>query len=257
MRLTARADAAGWLRFLLRVVALFAMIFLCVPPHYLWRALRLRSPWPRRFLAAAGWIAGARARTVGRAEKRDVFFVVNHLSWIDVPVLAGVTGTAFIAKHELRAAPIVGWLCTLNNTVFVSRGDRMGVAEQIDQLRAALADTRQIAIFPEGTTTDGRSLLPFKPSLMAVLDPPPQNMVVQPVFLDFHEVGPEIAWIGTEEGQDNAFRLLARRGSFPITIHFLDPFRPQDYPGRKAVNAEARRRIAAALDASLARAVPA
>ncbi|MFX7942112.1 1-acyl-sn-glycerol-3-phosphate acyltransferase, partial [Acinetobacter baumannii] len=78
-------------------------------------------------------------------------------------------------------APVIGWLARQNRTVFVSRADRMGVAEQINQLREALAEAWAITIFPEGTTTDGQSLLPFKPSLLAVLDPPPPGIMVQPV----------------------------------------------------------------------------
>lgn len=248
MRLTAKADAAGWFRFVTRVTLLFTAVGICVIPHFLWRILRLPSPWPRWFMVIVTRICGVRRRTAGVPLKRDVFFVANHLSWLDIPVIASANGTAFIAKEELSRAPVIGWLCKQNRTVFVSRGDRMGVAEQINQLRDALAETWAVTIFPEGTTTDGQSLLPFKPSLLAVLDPPPPGIMVQPVVLDYGAVAQEIAWVGDEEGQDNAFRILSRKGNFPITVHFLDPFNPRDFPGRKAINAEARRRIQDALE---------
>jgi lyso-ornithine lipid O-acyltransferase len=141
---------------------------------------------------------------------------------------------------------VVGWLARLNRTVFVSREDRMNVAEQINMLRDALAENWSVTVFPEGTTTEGNALLPFRTPLLQVLDPPPPGVMVQPVWLDYGRVGPEFAWVGVEHGKDNALRLLARRGSFKLRITFLEPFHPRDFSGRKAIAAEARRRIAAA-----------
>jgi 1-acyl-sn-glycerol-3-phosphate acyltransferase len=146
---------------------------------------------------------------------------------------------------------VVGWLARLNRTVFVSREDRLGVAEQINRLRETLADNWAITIFPEGTTTDGQSLLPFKTSMLRVLEPPPPGVLVQPVALDYGAVAEWIGWIGTEGGIANAMRVLARRGSFRLDIHFLDPFDPRDYPGRKAIAAEARNRIVPAIERNL------
>lgn len=219
---------------------------MAVPLHLLWRLLRLPSPWPRLFLGAMGRIIGARRRVIGTPLRRDVVFLANHLSWMDIPILAGANGSAFVAKAELRDVPVVGWLCTLNRTLFVRRDDRMGIAAQINQLRDALAETWSITIFPEGTTGDGSELLPFKAALLAVLDPPPPGVLVQPVRLDYGAATHELAWVGDEPGPDHAKRVLRRAGHFTATLHFCDPFDPHDFPGRKAVAAEARARIAAA-----------
>jgi 1-acyl-sn-glycerol-3-phosphate acyltransferase len=258
---TARAEAAagrpqpistiGWVRIGVRAAALLAALLLLVPLHYLWRTLRIGSPWPRIFLGYAARISGARVERVGVPLKRDVFYISNHLSWIDILGIARASGSAFVAKSELRAAPVVGWLSTLNRTVFVNREDRMGVADQINQLRDALSKNWLVTVFPEGTTTDGQSLLPFKTPMLRVLEPPPPGVMVQPVLLDYGAVAEEIGWIGVESGVDNAKRLLSRRGSFRLRIHFLEPFAPADFPGRKAIAAESRRRIEAALMASL------
>ncbi|TKD53077.1 lysophospholipid acyltransferase family protein [Sphingomonas baiyangensis] len=255
-----RADAAagrppplslsGRLRFVARVAMLVGAVLIFVPLHYLWRLLRLSSPWPRLFLGTAGRIAGARVLRVGTPLRRDVFYIANHLSWIDILAIGGTSGSAFVAKAEIGASPIVGWLAGLNRTVYVKREDRLGVADQINQLRDALADNWAITVFPEGTTTDGRSMLPFKSSMMKVLEPPPPGVLVQPVLLDYGAAGPDIAWIGSESGRDNAVRVLARRGSFELRVHFLEPFHPRDFPGRKAIAAESRRRIAEALEAA-------
>lgn len=237
----------GWCRLGLRTAWLVALLLVTVPLHYLWRALRIGSPWPRLFLRWATRACGARMTRVGTPLRRDVFFIANHLSWIDILAVGGASGSAFVSKAELRDAPVVGWLATLNKTVFVSREDKLGVAEQIAALREALAEIWSVTVFPEGTTTDGASLLPFRTSLLEVLDPPPEGVMVQPIWLDFAAVGPEVAWLGEETGKDNAIRLMSRRGSFPLRCVFLEPFSPADFPGRKAIAAEARRRIAAAM----------
>lgn len=215
-----------------------------VPVHLLWRLIRLPSPWPRLFLAAVGRIVGARRRVVGRPLRRNVVFVANHLSWIDIPVLAGATGSAFVAKAELRDVPLIGWLCTLNHTIFVRREDRMAVHEQIEAIRAAFAEGWAVTMFPEGTTGDGVTILPFKAALLAALDPAPPGVLIQPVRIDYGAATRELAWIGDEPGQHHARRVLSRPGTFPVTLTFLDPFDPAAFDGRKAIAAEARRRIA-------------
>ena len=210
--------------------------------HGLWRAVGARSPWPRRLLGLVARIVGARVRVAGTPLRRDVVFVSNHLSWIDIPLLAGATGTTFVAKGELRSVPLVGWLCTLNNTLFVERGDRMGIRAQIERLRAALANGWAVTIFIEGTTGDGRTLLPFKPALLAAIDPPPPGLRVQPVRIDYGQETEALAW-GDESGAAHARRILMRRGTFQATLNFAQSFAPEDHGGRKGVAAEARRRM--------------
>lgn len=257
---TAKADrpareepisALGWCRIAWRAVGLVIALLVCLPLHYIWRTIHYGSPIPKLFLWMAARLCGARVRVHGTHLRRDVFFIANHVSWVDILALAGASGTAFVAKAELARAPIVGWLARLNRTVFVSREDRMGVADQINRLKEALADNWSITVFPEGTTTDNKSLLPFKTSMLRVLEPPPPGVLVQPVVLDYGPVGEWIGWIGTESGVDNALRVLARKGSFRLNVHFLEPFDPRDHSGRKAIAAEARARILPALESAL------
>lgn len=242
-----RLTATEQLRFSIRALALVMALLIFVPLHYLYRVFRYGSPFPMLFLRTAGWICGARAIPIGTPLRRDVFFIANHVSWIDILLLAGASGTAFVAKQELSEVPVIGWLCGLNRTVFVKRENRMGVAAQIDALREALADNWSVTVFPEGTTTDNRSLLPFKTSMLSVLEPPPPGVMVQPVMLDYGGVGEELGWVGEEGGLNNARRVLARRGSFRVRIHFLEPFSPDDHRGRKAIGGRAREAIEAAL----------
>lgn len=237
----------GWLRLSLRAAGLIALLLLFVPLHYLFRVVAYGSPFPMLFLRYAARICGAKVEVIGTHLKRDVFYIANHLSWVDILALAGASGTAFVAKAELAEAPVVGWLAGLNRTVFVKREHRMGVAEQINALKEALVDNWSVTVFPEGTTTDGQSLLPFKTSMLSVLEPPPPGVLVQPVILDYGAVAEWIGWIGVESGVNNAKRVLARRGTFKLRLHFLEPFSPADFVGRKAIGQESRRRIEEAL----------
>jgi 1-acyl-sn-glycerol-3-phosphate acyltransferase len=246
-------SVAGWLRITARALALIALICVFVPLHYLYRLFAYGSPFPMLFLRYAARACGARVEVIGTHLKRDVFFVANHISWVDILALAGASGTAFVAKAELAQAPVVGWLASLNRTVFVKREHRMGVAEQINALKEALIDNWSVTVFPEGTTTDGQSLLPFKTSMLSVLEPPPPGVLVQPVIMDYGAVAEWIGWIGVEGGLNNAKRVLARKGSFKVRLHYLEPFSPEDFRGRKAISQESRRRIEDALTDILGR----
>jgi 1-acyl-sn-glycerol-3-phosphate acyltransferase len=237
----------GWLRLTRRVAMLVALIVIFVPLHYLFRIVAYGSPFPMWFLRYAAWVSGARVKVEGTHLKRDVFYVANHVSWMDILSLAGACGTAFVAKAELEKAPVVGWLAGMNRTVYVKREHRLGVAEQINALKEALADNWAVTVFPEGTTTDGQSLLPFKTSMLSVLEPPPPGVLVQPVLLDYGQVAEWIGWIGEEGGLNNAKRVLARKGTFELRIRFLEPLSPADYVGRKAIGVESRKRIEEAL----------
>lgn len=227
---------------------MIAVLLPCLLGHGIWRLLRLGSPWPRFFLGSIARVAGARVTRHGKPMRRDVVYISNHVSWIDILAIAGASGSAFVAKAELEKAPFVGWLASLNRTIYVSREDRSGVADQIGRLRDALDEAWSVTIFPEGTTNDGKTLLPFKSSLLKILEPPPAGVVVQPLVLDYGDVGPEISWLGAERGKDNALRIMARQGTFPLGLHFLEPFRPEDFAGRKAIAAESRSRIELALE---------
>lgn len=210
--------------------------------HLATRTVGRQSSWPRRFLARVARICGAVVEVRGTALRRDVLFVSNHQSWLDIPIIAGATGTAFVANHGVRDWPLVGWLASLNRTVFVDRGDRLGVHGQVGAVRDALAHHQPIAIFPEGTTAT--ELLPFKPSLLEVVAPPPRAIRVQPLRLDYG-AGIELAWIGDEPALRNAWRVLTRRGTFTVRIECLEPFDPAAAGDRKAIAAAARERILA------------
>lgn len=241
------------IRLPLRVLAMIGALLVCVPLHYLWRVAGRPSPWPRRFLGWVARLAGMRARVVGTPLERDVLFLANHLSWLDILLVAGASGAAFVAKAEVATTPVIGWLARLNNTVFVARAERSGVRGQADSLRTALASGQPVALFPEGTTNGGPDILPFRASLLAALYPPLPGVRVQPVALDYGAAANDLSWIGEESGLANARKVLARRGTTPVTLHFLEPADPAG-ADRKGLAAAARAGIVEALAPSGGRA---
>lgn len=225
------------------MLALVGLVLLCVPPHLAAKAIRRQSRWPRWFLGQAARLCGFDVAIAGRPLAQDVFFVANHVSWLDILALGGASGCAFVSKDDVGRWPVVGWLAAQNNTILVSRAERGAVQGQIGALRTALERHQPVALFPEGTTGDGHGLLPFKAALFAVLLPPPRAIRVQPVVIDYGAALDDVAWVGDESAVSNVMRVLGRRGRTAVTLRFLDPFDPGAHPDRKAMAAEARARI--------------
>ena len=229
----------GRLRIILRLAAMLALLAICIIPAILWRLFGHAGPWPRLFLGGLARLAGVRLRRVGQRAGGRVLFLANHVSWLDIPAIASASGSAFVAHDGLASVPLIKRLCALNDTVFVARHDRTTVAAQVAMVRKALVDTGALTIFPEGTTSDGTGLLPFKSSLLAALDPLPQGLTVQPVVLDYGPDAGAIAWIGTEHGVTNFLRTLARRNPMVVTLCFLPPLTGAALANRKTMSAAA------------------
>ena len=244
----------GQFLFVVRIILLAVLIIVGLILHYAWRILQVisaspsPSPWPRIFLHSVSWSFGIATAAKGTRVPTNVLYASNHHSWIDIPVIAGLTGCTFVAKDTLANWPVVGFLCRINNTIFVSRENRLSISDQVDDLRKAMAGDQPVTIFPEGTTHDGSGLLPFKPSLFAALVPPPTGMMVQPVYLTYGRHTRRIAWVGKETALHSLWRLLSYVRPITATLYFLEPFDPADYPDRKAISAEVRTRISAAME---------
>ena len=242
------AFIAGQFLFFARLLVLILSLTLGVILHNIWRLFRQSSPWPRLFLLSVSWISGIATATTGNRIRSNVFYASNHHSWIDIPVISGVTGCTFVANDGIEGWPLIGWLCKINHTIFVSRENKLSVGDQIDNLRAALTGDQPVTIFPEGTTSDGSGLLPFKASLFAALVPPPPGMMVQPVFLTYGRHTRRVAWVGDEKVTENFWRLLSYWKPITATLNFLEPFDPALFADRKAISAEVRTRIGLAME---------
>ncbi len=241
-------SAAGWLRIIAKIAAMVMLLLACLPFYYLWRVGGGRNPWPRRFLGGIARISGIDIRITGHRVACGEFLLANHVSWIDIPALSAASGAAFVGHDGLASVPLIRWLCAMNDTVFVARYERANVRRQVEQVREAIRDTGALAIFPEGTTSDGTGLLPFKSSLLSALDPLPEGIAVQPVLLDYGPQAAEIAWTGEESGLDNFKRILAHGKKVELTVQFLPPLSSEALTSRKTIAAAAREAILRALE---------
>ena len=164
--------------------------------HFVWIALgalvlypsvgagaraRLKQRWSLQILK----ILGVRLEAPASDAPPGCLIVANHISWLDIFVINALRPSAFIAKAEIRQWPFIGWLGARNDTVFLRRGSR-GHAKVVNgQIDALLGDGVDVAIFPEGTTTDGTHLLSFH---AALLQPAIETgRAVLPLALSYHD----------------------------------------------------------------------
>ena len=229
----------------LRLAGLIALLIACVPPHLLSKWVLRRSKWPRRFLRWGALIAGVRPRVVGSPLEPHSFVIANHVSWLDIMILGGWTGTAFIAKAEVENTPLIGWIADQNRTLYVERSARGEVHEQVERIADALGHHQPLTVFPEGTTGNGRHLLPFRSTLLEAVAPPPPGASVRPLAINYGEFADVVGWHSGEGGIANFKRVLGHRGTMAMTIHLLGPLPPTD--DRKLLARQAHAAIASAL----------
>ena len=128
------------------------------------RREHLVRQWSRRLLSLCGVSCVADDRT-GRQGPPRSLIVSNHTSWLDIFVINAHRPCRFVAKAEIRDWPLVGRLCGMNGTIFIARGKRGEVRQVYEGLIAALAAGERVAFFPEGSTSDQGTVLPFHANL--------------------------------------------------------------------------------------------
>lgn len=113
--------------------------------------------WMRRLLR----IVNVRVHVEGEPPAATALFALNHISWLDIPVFRSVVDANFVSKQEVRDWPVIGGLAARAGTVFLARGERHTLAHAANHMTWMLHQGRAVAIFPEGTTTDGSRVLRF------------------------------------------------------------------------------------------------
>ncbi len=229
----------------LRLAGLIGLFFLYVPPHLLSKWLLGKSGWPPRFLRHAGIIAGIRPRLVGAPLEPHTLVVANHTSWLDILILGGWAGTAFVSKAELEHTSLLGWIADQNRTLYIDRAARRDSLLQVRRITEALEHHQPLTVFPEGTTGSGRHLLKFRSTLLEAVAPAPSNVKVRPVAIDYGEHADIVGWHSGEPGMANFKRVLGHRGTMAVSVRLLGPLEPSD--DRKILARNAQQAIAAAL----------
>ncbi|MBF9033778.1 1-acyl-sn-glycerol-3-phosphate acyltransferase [Rhodobacterales bacterium HKCCE2091] len=241
--------AAGWLRVVLRGGAILAVLAVCFPLLLLLRLPERAAFGPRRPVTPritqgvclfACAVMGLRRRVTGRAMQGPGVTVANHVTWLDIFVLNATFRGVFVAKSEVRLWPGIGWLARGTGTIFVDR-DRRAAGMQQDALAQALAAGHRLILFPEGTSTDGLRVLPFKSTLFGTIHR--TGTPVQPVTLCYSaprgEAGSFYGWWGDMAFGPSLVAILAQapQGGVEVTCHA--PLSPAEFLDRKALAAAA------------------
>jgi lyso-ornithine lipid O-acyltransferase len=222
-------------------------------------ALALKSPWRERiplfYHRACARIFGMRIVVRGKMiEARPALFMVNHSSYLDITVLASLIPGSFVAKREVASWPLYGLLARLQRTLFVARARRQAGAQQ-GAIARRLAEGDVLILFPEGTSSDGNRVLPFKSALFAVaiegvdgLKPAVQPVSVAYVGLDGLPIGrflrPYYAWYGDMDLVTHIWG-VAGLGNPTIVVEFHPPAPAAALVSRKALADYCWREVAA------------
>lgn len=130
------------------------------------RSLRARALWLHRLCIKLAKISGVRVEIVGERPARGLI-VSNHLTYLDIIVLSAAAGSAFVSKAEVMRWPFFGRSARYGGTVFVDRQRRGAVTGVAEEMHALLSAGVPLVLFPEGTSSGGEGVLPFKASLFA------------------------------------------------------------------------------------------
>ncbi|WGH78795.1 lysophospholipid acyltransferase family protein [Jannaschia ovalis] len=251
---------AGWLRVVLRgsvlTVVVFGGLLILLAVRLVERPLfglhRPVTPWITQGVCKAAFvILGIRREVRGAVMRGTGAVVSNHASWLDIFALNASKRIYFVSKAEVAGWPGIGWLARATGTVFIRRDPREARAQQA-LFEARLQAGHRLLFFPEGTSTDGRRLLRFKPTLFqAFFSPALPAMQVQPVTLAYHAPPgtPEAfyGWWGDRGFADHALRMLAQAPQGRIAVIYHAPLRVADHPGRKALAQAAEGAVRAGL----------
>jgi len=191
----------------------------------------VRAVWLQRMCRRTLRVLGIALDADGVIPERGLL-VSNHLSYVDIMVIGACAPVVFVAKREVRNWPVFGWFARLAGTVFVDRESRARVGQTTREIEAALDRGALVVLFPEGTSSDGKTVLPFKSSLLK-----PAAHLTQPLataLIQYHlpdgDVGEEVCYWKDMTLVPHLINLLSKRG-LRASIRFTpDPrrqFRPQ------------------------------
>jgi len=213
----------------------------------------LTGPWVQGVCRLCLWCIGFRWRRLGRPMRGPGAMVANHSSWLDIFALNAAAPVFFVSKAEVAGWPGINILTRVTETHFVTRDPRLARAQAAEFAeRTALG--HRLLFFPEGTSTDGRRVLPFKPTLFqAFLDPAlPPGLAIQPVSVRY-EAPPGrhpsfYGWWGDMDLGPHLLAVLAQpsQGRITVTLHPPIPVAGHD---RKTLAAEAERAVRAGFQA--------
>jgi 1-acyl-sn-glycerol-3-phosphate acyltransferase len=244
-----------------RITVYLAVTLLLVPVQAVLVAAKspLAAAFPRLYHRLCCRILGFRIEAKGAlSERHPTLFVVNHVSYVDITILGALIKGSFVAKSEVAGWPLFGVLAKLQRTVFIERQVRRAAAQR-GELTRRLAAGDDLILFPEGTSSDGTRVLPFKSALFSATETGGNPVVVQPVSVAYVRLNgmpmgrlyrPFFAWYGDMEMAPHLWELLGL-GVAGVSVEFHAPVMAGAFPSRKALAAYCQGVIADGLAAAL------
>lgn len=249
----------GWSRVVLGI----ALVATVTPVMALAQAIALKTGFageqrlPRLWHRMVLRTLGIRVHLSGAPETaRPLLIVSNHVSWTDILVLGSVADVHFVAKSDMARWPVFGALARLQRTVFVERDRRHGSRKQAAELAGRLGRGDALVLFPEGTTSNGNAVLPFKSTLFGAVGTAFAGdgavaAVVQPAAISYNRIGglpagrrerARLAWIGEDDLLPHIVMLL-RLGDVEAHLSFGEPIALDGESDRKRLAREAEKAV--------------
>ncbi|MCA9002672.1 MAG: 1-acyl-sn-glycerol-3-phosphate acyltransferase, partial [Planctomycetes bacterium] len=154
-------------------------------------------------------VLGVRIERSGPIPEPPFFLVANHLSYLDILVLHATVRGNFLSKSEIGSWPIAGWLAKWAGTLFIDRSNRKDVSRAIPEMQAVLHSGEGVILFPEGTSTAGKQVENFHPSLMQT-----------PIDIGMHTHVASLAYT-THAPSPPAYWSVCWWGDMPFASHLL------------------------------------
>ena len=225
-----------FIRFLLRFIALiisafgifpFVVLSLSVLQKINQRKLQKKvlNNWSKLLC----FVCGLKLETRGNIQENPVFLVANHVSWLDIPVIHSYKLAGFVAKYEISKWPLLGWAVRSGETVFINRGKHDSRKVVLETIKGRLKQGRSIAVFPEGTATNGEYLGRFHRQLMqaAIETKTPMQAIAIKFLNKDGKRNKKIAFVENENFLKNVLRILSLPTS-RVELTFCDVINTKD-----------------------------
>jgi 1-acyl-sn-glycerol-3-phosphate acyltransferase len=223
----------------------FLVILVCLiygPIH--WVLSKVHRPlgfWWGRFLLSS-WRRSLGHKLIIKGElsrAKPTLFVANHSSYVDILVLGTFVPARFVAKKEVAKWPFIGWLSTIQGSVYIDRS-RNAIAEGADKLMNCIEQGESLILFPEGTTSDGCRILPFGSSFFDVAIK--KNLVVQPITIAYagwdglpmpRFMRKMCGWFSPDVDMLSHLWSLVQWGTIQVVVHLHSPLKADEFASRK------------------------
>ena len=200
-----RLACVGWL--IVAGLLRCAFIFPFITPA---KRLQQTGRWCGRVARALG----VAIESEGRSHDGPALLVANHISWLDILAINAVHPARFVSKADVKHWPVLGWMVGSGGTLFIERERKRDALRVVHQIAAALKQGDTIAMFPEGTTGDGSTLLPFHANLMQAAIS--TDALLQPIALRYADddgsPSQAVVWVGNSTLAESLWKVATARG---------------------------------------------